>query len=229
MSKFSSTFLKTYNHNNDDSQQQQYDNEILESKLNSLPVPPLNLTFEIKNSTVSVPVSMVTENLNISDVYMYSPHVEFPLTFNSENMSYDIDIKSNNLPMTLNLNPDNGSTIPISLMIQGSNSIPVTLQIQSLDAPFINWILFSLLAFFNFLALGLVIVQHFTISRLRRRLDAIDICNQVHRDYNNSPYHSPSFCFQCGNQLSSNLNPQNQQQPPQPQQGSLQNPQQEQN
>ncbi|KYQ88350.1 hypothetical protein DLAC_11050 [Tieghemostelium lacteum] len=142
-------------------------------------LPPMNITMDVTNSTMSLPLSIIADNLNISDVFLYSPNVELPLTFAAKNMTYNISIHSDTLPMALNLHPSNQSTIPISLIIQGSNSIPVNLQVESMQAPIINWVAFSLLGLFNLIFLGWLIFQQTTLNSLKKRLDAIDIGNQV--------------------------------------------------
>ncbi|EGG23499.1 hypothetical protein DFA_05632 [Cavenderia fasciculata] len=139
---------------------------------------PLNFTFDFENSTVSVPLSMVAQNLNISDVHMYSPMTNFPLEFVSHNMTYNISISAASIPMGIELHPEN-STIPLTLSIDGNNNIPVTLNVQKLESPLLNYVAFGIMGGLNVLALLMIVIQQFSISKLRRRVDAIDVCNEV--------------------------------------------------
>ncbi|KAF2077265.1 hypothetical protein CYY_001454 [Polysphondylium violaceum] len=141
-------------------------------------LPPVNFTFDVNNSSVNLPMSIIADKLNISDVRMYSPSVVFPLTFQSTNMTYEIALQSQNLPMTLNLSP-NGSEVPISLSIQGSNSIPVTLHLDRLETPLLNYIIIGLLSGLIFICLAINVYQQISINSLKKRLDRIDISDQV--------------------------------------------------
>eukprot|EP01133_Synstelium_polycarpum_P017195 gene17195-20490_t len=136
-------------------------------------LPPMNLTFDFPNSTVSLPIRMYTQNVNVSDVQMFAPHVEFPLTFHSENMTYEIDIHSNSLPMSISLKPNN-SVVPISLSVVGDNNMPLTVEIQRINVPLINWLAFGFLGTLVLVSLVLITYQQFALMSLKRRLDQID-------------------------------------------------------
>ncbi|GAM29001.1 hypothetical protein SAMD00019534_121770, partial [Acytostelium subglobosum LB1] len=140
--------------------------------------PPLNLTVEFNNSTVSLPLQMYTENLNVSNVQMYAPYVEFPLTFNSKNMSYDIGITAQNLPMSITLQP-NATVVPLTLSIEGDNNIPIAIEVKNFTSPVLNWVALGLLGTLNVIGLGMIIYQQTVLMNLRRRMDDIEVCNDV--------------------------------------------------
>ncbi|KAN0053282.1 hypothetical protein ACTA71_009731 [Dictyostelium dimigraforme] len=141
-------------------------------------LPPLYLSFNVTNSSMTLPMNMTWDRFNVSDINISAPHIEFPLDFSANNMSFNISVEAETFPIAMNLIA-NKSDVPISLGIYGADSIPVTLNVGKMEAPLLNYFFFAIFGCINGALLIWIIIQQICIHNLRKRLDAIDISNDV--------------------------------------------------
>ncbi|KAN0006721.1 hypothetical protein ACTFIU_004912 [Dictyostelium citrinum] len=141
-------------------------------------LPPFYFSFNVTNSSMTLPMNMTWDKFNVSDINISSPHIEFPLDFSANNMSFNISVEAETFPIAMNLIA-NKSDVPISLGIYGADSIPVTLNVGKMEAPLLNYFFFAIFGSINGILLIWVIIQQICIQNLRKRLDTIDIANDV--------------------------------------------------
>ncbi|EGC35588.1 hypothetical protein DICPUDRAFT_78719 [Dictyostelium purpureum] len=137
-------------------------------------LPPLNLTFDVKNSSMNIPTYVNTDSFSLSDININSTH----FGMQSDNIKMNISVEANQFPISMNL-ISNKSDVPISLGIYGANNIPVNLIVSSLDTPALNYLVIFVFGSINFILVVFVVTQQISICKLKKRLDAIDISNQV--------------------------------------------------
>ncbi|KAK5582845.1 hypothetical protein RB653_004434 [Dictyostelium firmibasis] len=141
-------------------------------------LPPFYFTFNVTNSSMTMPMNMTWDKFNVSDINISAPHIEFPLDFSANNMTFNISVEAETFPISMNLIA-NKSDVPISLGIYGADSIPVTLNVNKMEAPLLNYFFFAIFGAINGILLIWVIIQQVSIQNLKKRLDTIDISNDV--------------------------------------------------
>ncbi|KAM9953013.1 hypothetical protein ACTFIR_008071 [Dictyostelium discoideum] len=141
-------------------------------------LPPFYFSFNVTNSSMTLPMNMTWDKFNVSDINISAPHIEFPLDFSASNMTFNISVEAETFPIAMNLIA-NKSDVPISLGIYGADSIPVTLNVGKMEAPLLNYFFFAIFGSINGILLIWVIIQQICIQKLKKRLDTIDISNDV--------------------------------------------------
>ncbi|KAM9989458.1 hypothetical protein ACTFIY_005503 [Dictyostelium cf. discoideum] len=141
-------------------------------------LPPFYFSFNVTNSSMTLPMNMTWDKFNVSDINISAPHIEFPLDFSANNMTFNISVEAETFPIAMNLIA-NKSDVPISLGIYGADSIPVTLNVGKMEAPLLNYFFFAVFGSINGILLIWVIIQQICIQNLKKRLDTIDISNDV--------------------------------------------------